>query len=133
MSKIGFGSKRVALHAVCLLVAAFIVFLLFWGGSQPAAVGLFPAPYDKLAHLVTYAALSLALWLGVEGKRPFFVFMLVVAIGGLDELHQINLPGRLAGWDDFIVDALAAGVVVSLLSKNNSAFLRFAKRLTGAG
>lgn len=133
MSFNGFGPKRIALHAVFLLAAAFIVFMLFWGGRQPVAVGLFPAPYDKLAHFVAYAALSLALWVGVNGKWPFLVFMLVVAIGGLDELHQIYLPGRQAGWDDFFVDALAAGVAVSLLSKYNSAFRRLAKRLTQTG
>ena len=133
MSYIGFGAKGKALQAVSFLAAAFIVFMLFWGGSQPVAVGLFLAPYDKLAHLVTYAALSLALWIGAEGKWPFLVFMLVVAVGGLDELHQIYLPGRQAGWDDFFVNALAAGVVVSLLSKNNSAFRWLAKRITGSG
>lgn len=132
MSYIGSGLKGKALQTVSLLAAAFIVSMLFWGGSQPVAVGLFPAPYDKLAHFVTFAALSLVLWIGVEGKWPVLVFMLVVAIGGLDELRQFYLPGRQAGWDDFLVDALAAGFVISLLSKNKSAFHQLTKRLTGS-
>lgn len=130
-SSIGFGSRgNAALQAVSLLAAALIIFMLFWGGSQPVAVGLFPASYDKLAHFATFAALSFSFWLGVDGKWPFGVFMLVAAIGGLDELHQLYLPGRQAGWDDFLVDAVAAGFVMVLPSKNDSAFHQFGKRFT---
>ncbi len=127
-----FRSKRAVLQTAFLLAVAFMLFMLFWGGRQPLAVGLFPQPYNKLAHLVTYGVLALALWVGVKGKRPFLIFIFVSAVGGLDELHQIYLPGRRAAWDDFFVDALAAGVAVLLLNRKNSAFRGLVERLTGS-
>jgi len=100
-----------------LLGAAILVVALFWGGSQPFAVGLFPAPYDKLAHSLYFAILSLLLWFGTGGQWPVLLFLAVSAIGGLDELHQASLPGRQAGFYDFLTDTVAAGVVIAALEK----------------
>ena len=78
-----------------LLGAATLAVALFWGGGQPFAVGLFPVPYDKLAHSVYFATLAVLLWFGTGGRWPVLVFLVVSAIGGLDELHQSTLPGRV--------------------------------------
>lgn len=104
-----------------LLGAAILVIALFWGGSQPFAVGLFPAPYDKLAHSLYFATLSLLLWFGTGGRWPVLLFLVVSAIGGLDELHQSTLPGRVADFFDYLIDTVAAGIVISLLVKNKVA------------
>ena len=112
-----------------LLGAAILVIALFWGGSQPFAVGLFPTPYDKLAHSLYFATLSLLLWFGTGGKWPVLLFLVASAIGGLDELHQATLPGRQAGFDDFLTDTVAAGVVIAVLEKYRTllAELRYGK------
>lgn len=112
-----------------LLGAATLVVALFWGGSQPFAVGLFPAPYDKLAHSLYFATLSLLLWLGTGGRWSVLLFVTVSAIGGLDELHQATLPGRQAGFDDFLTDTVAAGAVIAALEKYKTllAELRYGK------
>ena len=104
-----------------LLGAAILVVALFWGGSQPFAVGLFPAPYDKLAHSLYFATLSLLLWFGTGGRWPVLLFLVVSAIGGLDELHQATLPGRQAGFYDFLTDTLAAGLTITALEWNKIA------------
>jgi len=100
-----------------LLGAAILVVALFLGGSQPFAVGLFPAPYDKLAHSLYFATLSLLLWFGTGGQWTVLLFLAVSTIGGLDELHQATLPGRQAGFYDFLTDTVAAGVVIAALEK----------------
>jgi hypothetical protein len=117
---------------IYLLGAATLVVALFWGGSQPFAVGLFPAPYDKLAHSLYFALLSLLLWFGTGGKWPVLLFVAVSAIGGLDELYQATLPGRQAGFYDFLTDTVAAGVVIAALDKYKSSLaqLRFGKNLS---
>ena len=102
---------------VYLLGAAILVIALFWGGSQPFAVGLFPAPYDKLAHSLYFATLSLLLWFGTGGRWPVLLFVAVSAIGGLDELYQATLPGRQAGLSDFLTDTVAAAAMITTIEK----------------
>lgn len=101
-----------------LLGAVILVVALFWGGGQSFAVGLFPAPFDKLAHSVYFATLAVLLWFGMGGRWPVLVFLVVSAIGGLDELHQSTLPGRVADFHDYLIDTVAAGLAITLLEKN---------------
>jgi len=103
-----------------LLGAATLAVALFWGGGQPFAVGLFPVPYDKLAHSVYFAMLAALLWFGTGGRWPVLLFLVVSAIGGLDELHQSTLPGRVADFYDYLIDTVAAGLVITLLEKNKA-------------
>jgi VanZ family protein len=93
-----------------------MVFSLFYIGSKPVAVGLFHPPWDKVAHGVTFSAIAILFWFSANGRRPVLVALVVIAIGGLDELHQIILPGRSADWADFLVDFLAAAGAIGLLS-----------------
>jgi len=105
---------RFVTFAIVLLMVAS----LFIGGAQPQAVGLFPAPWDKLAHLVFFFVM--AFLLATVIRLPFaFVFLTVVFVGVCDEIHQSYLPGRHAGLDDLIADAVGAllGVLVFKLMK----------------
>jgi len=103
-------SRRASLlRCLCLLLAAAVVFQLFYLGSQQFAAGLVTAPWDKLAHLTVYSAITALLWIGTGGSMPVLVIIAVIAIGALDELHQAGVPGRHAGMDDFLVD-ICAGV-----------------------
>jgi len=92
------------------LAVALLAGLLV-GGAQPAAVGLVPTPWDKLAHTAVFALLAASIGYasGLRGGR-----MLLVAIGGavavgvVDEWHQLYLPGRSAGLADLAADVLGA-------------------------
>jgi hypothetical protein len=119
-------------RSVYLLGAVSLVVLLFWGGSQPFAVGLFPAPYDKLAHSVYFATLAVLLWFGTGGRWPVLLVVVVSAIGGLDELHQSTLPGRVADFYDYLTDTVAAGLVITLLEKNKAVLEELQRRLSKA-
>jgi VanZ like family len=99
----------------CLAGAIFLVTCLFWLGAKPVAVGLFPAPLDKVAHFATFGLLASMLWLSILRGRPFLVIALVSAVGAADEFHQVFLPGRSAGLDDLAADVFAALVITSLL------------------
>ena len=54
------------------------------------------------------------------------------AIGGLDELHQATLPGRQAGFDDFLTDTVAAGLIIAALEKYKTSLaeLRYGKNVS---
>jgi VanZ family protein len=97
------------------MLAAAITFQLFNLGAQPVAVGLIPAPWDKLAHFAVFSTLAGLLWIGTAGRIPLAVVATAIAIGALDELHQASLPGRSADVVDFLVDACAAAGAVLLL------------------
>ncbi len=94
---------------IAVLLVMLMLLALFVGGAQPQAVGLVPAPWDKLAHgafffvfawlLARFVALPLAL-----------VIVLALLVGAADEIHQSFLPGRVAGWEDWLADAVGTGM-----------------------
>lgn len=100
---------------------------LFVLGARPFAVGLFPAPSDKLAHAVVFALLAVAIGLA-SGLRGWKMATLAVAgavlVGGLDEWHQAYLPGREAGLDDLAADVVGGTLGAALLLLNFPALRR---------
>lgn len=108
------------------LTVAMSAAVLYVGGAQPVAVGLFPAPWDKLAHLLTFAVVGMAAGLagGMRGWRMALCCLAgALLVGGMDELHQAFLPGRSASWADLAADA-AGGLL-------GAAVLAAADRLSG--
>jgi len=103
------------LKGAALAIAALIVFLLFYLGAKPVAVGLFPEPWDKLAHFVTYAAIAALLCLGLPRRWQWYAALPVGIIGALDEWHQVYLPGRSADLGDLLTDIVAAIFAVTAI------------------
>lgn len=103
------------LAALSVVLAAGALYIL---GAQPVAVGLIPAPWDKLAHLFIFAIVGGAAGVA-SGKRGWRMTLYCVAgammVGAMDELHQAFLPGRAASWSDLAADLiggiLGAGAV----------------------
>lgn len=98
-----------------LIGAIIFVTLLFWGGSQPEAAGLFEPPFDKVAHFAAFGGFSLLLWLALGGRWPWLIIVLAGAVGALDEWRQGFLPGRAVSFGDFAMDLLAPLTVVTVL------------------
>ena len=44
--------------------------------------------------------------------QPLCAVAALVLVAGADELHQLWLPGRMAGWDDWFADV--AGITLAL-------------------
>ena len=96
--------------AAVVLAVALPVGLMI-GGAQPVAVGLVPAPWDKLVHVGVFAVLAACIGYasGLHGARMVWVAVLgAVAVGVVDEWHQLYLPGRSAGLDDLADDVVGA-------------------------
>ena len=105
---------------VCAAAVLVMVAGLFVGGAQPVAVGLLSEPWDKLAHATVFAVLTTLLALALQAKPPqpgarwasrpgaalAVAAVLAGAVGVADELHQATLPGRVAGLDDLLADAV---------------------------
>lgn len=101
-------------HLLHLALAALTVLLLFILGAQPFAVGLFPAPWDKLAHFVCYAAIAILLAIGFDDCPAWLLVLIVSLIGALDEWHQMYLPTRSADLHDLLTDIVAAISAVAI-------------------
>lgn len=103
---------------VAVLLIVGLPLGLFIGGAQPVAVGLVPAPWDKLVHAVVFAVLAMAMGFvsGLRGWRMLLLsFLGAVVVGALDEWHQMYLPGRSAGLDDLAADAVGAALGAAAL------------------
>lgn len=127
---------HLAQRALCLAAAGAIIFALFYGGSQPPVAGLIVAPWDKLAHFAVYGAITVLLWLATGGRAPLAVIAVVIATGALDELHQVNVPGRAADIIDFLIDgagAAVAGTVMLWLEGGSGRFGRMARAVQPSG
>ena len=109
---------------LCAAAVLLMVVGLFVGGAQPFAVGLFTEPWDKLAHATVFAVLTALLAVALQGRPPqpgarwalrpgaalVVAALLAGAVGVADELHQATLPGRVAGLDDLLADAVGIGL-----------------------
>lgn len=104
---------------MAFLLAAAIPLGLLVGGAQPFAVGLVPAPWDKLAHMAVYAVLACAIGFASRRHGPSAMligFVGALLVGGLDEFGQMHLPGRTAELDDLVADAVGAALGTVVLA-----------------
>ena len=104
------STPRYALLAALILLAGYV-----WGNSLPEAAGLIPPPWDKLAHLAWYATLSGLLLLGLGRRAWPWVLVGTLLLAGLDEWHQLDLPGRFPGIDDWLADAFGVLIGVGIV------------------
>jgi len=68
---------------------------------------------SMIAHLVEYFVLTLLVAKTLdEHEQPFHhhsvvpVFLFMALLAGIDELHQLWIPGRTASWIDFSFDVV---------------------------
>lgn len=102
--------RRVSLLCLVLLVAA-----IFIGGEQPGAGALFPAPWDKVVHVLAYGTIAVLAGMAFPGRALPIVVLIAVSIGAADEIHQIFLPGRQAGVDDWLADLVGSLLFMPIL------------------
>ena len=87
--------------------------LLFIGGHQPASGHLFTPPWDKVAHFCFFATLTLLGAIAFLRLPLPLLGIMVITLGGADEIHQLFVPGRHAGLGDLAADV--TGCLLALL------------------
>ncbi len=95
-----------------ILCALVLVAQIFSLGALPFEL---LEPWDKLFHVLAYAALTLILWIAMDARRPTLVVGGVMALAMLDELRQAVAPARAADLADFLcagAAAMATGAVL---------------------
>ena len=115
-------SPRASLVSAWLPPALYCA-LIWWLSSQVldfAIIGSVPMR-DRGVHFMEYAALGLMVaravqvtW-GQQGMRgSMFAVLLSVALGLLDEFHQLFVPGRTGEILDLVADGAGVCVAVGL-------------------
>jgi len=101
-------------HRFCKIAAVSWMAVIFFLSSLPDIPGpeLFPAQ-DKLAHflisgiLAVFVTGALGPWKeGITWRWVAIVALIVSLYGGLDEIHQMFVPGRDASTLDLLFDSL---------------------------
>jgi VanZ family protein len=117
------------------LPAALYYGLIFFLSAQSSPQLPFYFPFvDKVLHFILYTGFGICLaWgfarLDLRDGRPRLALVLAVGalLSGLDEIHQIFVPGRSAEVADAVVDVLgilAGGVVVRWVCHRRTARAR---------
>ena len=107
-----YGRENAMRNTFAALCVVAMVAALFIGGAQPVAVGSVSAPWDKLAHALFFFVFVMLLRLSFT--VPLWLMAgAAVVVGAVDELHQLFLPGRTPGLDDWLADVV--GVVLAVM------------------
>lgn len=99
------------LKALARISLIMIILMIFIGGTQPIAVDLFMPPWDKVVHTLTYGSLSILAYLAFPKIKLFYLCLIVLSLGALDEIHQRYLIGRSPGLDDLLADFI--GILIA--------------------
>jgi VanZ family protein len=92
-------------------------FLLWLGGRSDVPAIDTELPVDKAAHFVLFGILG---WLAghgwVRARVPawYWPFLLVLAVGVVDEVHQRSVPRRSSDVRDWVADVAGAGAGFAL-------------------
>ncbi|MEW6195834.1 MAG: VanZ family protein [Bacteroidota bacterium] len=86
---------------------------------------------DKIEHFLAYTVLAILLNLSLHFQKKIsklsynsalFTFLLITVYAGLDEIHQIIVPGRYADFFDWVADSLGglSGVYIAVTFIKNA-------------
>ncbi|MGZ5095560.1 MAG: VanZ family protein [Burkholderiales bacterium] len=93
---------------------------LFVLGRMPFASGLFPEPWDKLAHVTVFALLTLLLYRAFGTRAALLAATVAISVGGADEIHQLFLAGRTSDFADFFADGVGATLTALVLRRDQT-------------
>lgn len=94
------------LRSLTSIGLVLVIAAIFIGGEAPGAGKLFPAPWDKVVHFVTFGGIAVLSGLSFPTRPLWMILLMVVSLGGADEFHQLFIEGRQPGLDDLFADFL---------------------------
>jgi VanZ family protein len=96
-----------------LPAGVYYLFITVLSAQSVAPLPVYFPGIDKCIHFILYAGFGVCLTWGFlrlttlrDRPRLGFVLALGALASGLDELHQMFVPGRTAEWTDLLADML---------------------------
>lgn len=99
-------------HPFPLLFSLALLTVLYWGLSQADSRAIY-AGWDKALHAAVF---FVAWWLMRWSLTMswFWLTLIAVLLGGVEEIHQYFTPGRQADWGDWLADAVGVGIALAI-------------------
>jgi VanZ family protein len=74
--------------------------------------------WDKLNHVLAFAALACAVSLGwpLSKQRRLWLLVGLILLGGLIEVLQLYVPGRFSEWQDLLADTIGVTLGAAIAS-----------------
>ena len=82
----------------------------------PVPPSVIDTGWDKLNHVLAFSALAFSAQMAWRPMRRGRWWLLIglLAFGGLIEVLQLGVPGRLAEWADLLADGAGIGIGASM-------------------
>jgi VanZ family protein len=104
-------------HRAWRILLAGLAGLVCWLAFSPQPPPQADTGWDKLNHMLAFAALAFCAWRGfaTSARRLAGVPLALMAYGAVIELVQSRIPGRSGEWPDLLADAvgIAAGMALA--------------------
>lgn len=103
---------------VSLALALLLMFAIFGMADSSLATGTlrFDPPLDKLLHASIYGTVAGLMRISEVVRRVAVLWLMVVTVAILDELHQMTIVGREASGWDLLADMLGITLALWLTS-----------------
>src|SRR5258706_16205024 len=101
-----------ALRALCLAGAIGMAVQVLFLIEPPIAQVVLAHVWDKCVHFLYFGTMAAFLYMAAGGRRPIAVWLLIVAIGALDQTQPIFPPGRSAQFLDGLPHTPGAAAVL---------------------
>lgn len=103
------------LRQISVIIFTLMLAAIFIGGEMPGAGNLFPTPWDKVVHFLTFGSIALLAGLSFPTRPLPLILLMVACLGAADEIHQIFMEGRQPGFDDLLADIAGALLALPLI------------------
>ncbi|HEX4779787.1 MAG TPA: VanZ family protein [Usitatibacter sp.] len=100
------------LRALCGFAALAMVIQVWFITPPGYAPKLEALLWDKTVHFCYFGTMAFLTWVAVGKRGPLWVWLLVSAIGGVDEILQAYTPGRDSDIHDWYADTLGSGLAM---------------------
>ena len=109
------------------ILGAMLWYILIWVLSSMPSDSLPPVGelgLDKFAHISVYLLLAILVnqcirSMSICTSKANLIYMLLLLSAGLDELHQVFIPGRSLSIYDFLANAVGLCIGYALLHFSN--------------
>lgn len=103
-----------ALRLLCGFAALAMVVQVWFITPPGYAEKLIDLLWDKTVHFSYFGTMAFLAWVAAGKRGPLAVWLLVSAIGGVDEILQAYTPGRDSDIHDWYADTLGAAFAMAI-------------------
>ncbi len=113
--------KKGLIYWFIVYVISFTIFFYSGKSIVPSQVYILSS-WDIILHLIEYSILSFFVYLAfkhtnsLSDNKAIYTIIFIVLFAVLDEIHQINTPGRFFSTHDILSDSFASIVVTTLIN-----------------